>query len=159
MTPSQLRSIISYEKSRIISINKLSAKQLYSTLLSNTKNNLLLNLYNGTKYICYHGNLHETNISNPFSVKHQIINFIQIRNYITCLPPLYYNSPILVTTSIVFLIQIHFLISYHRHLAFPKNQSFVLFYNLLLLFKLNVYNHRNDTVLCLNKLLRDFEKV
>ena len=38
-------------------------------------------------------------------------------------------------------------------------QSFVLFNHLLLLFKLNVYNSRNDTVLCLNKLLRDITKI
>ena len=34
----------------------------------------------------------------------------------------------------------------------PNNQNFVLSNNLLLLFKLNVYNSRNDTVLHLNKL-------
>ena len=64
-----------------------------------------------------------------------------------------------------FLNQIwYFLICYKRlpyiWLSWESNcHSFVLFNHLLLLFKLNVYNSRNDTVLCLNKLLRDITEV
>ena len=42
---------------------------------------------------------------------------------------------------------------------FQQNcQNFVLFNHLLLLFKLNVYYFRNDTVLCRNKFLQDITK-
>ena len=41
----------------------------------------------------------------------------------------------------------------------PNNQNFVYLNHLLLLFKLNIHNSRNVTVLCFNKLLRDITKV
>ena len=41
----------------------------------------------------------------------------------------------------------------------PNNQNFMLLNHLLLLFKLNAYDSRNDAVLCFSKLLRDITKV